>query len=471
MLAVEEQAFAGHGRDSVQQHVVAVSRSSGSRSSVGRCTRFTARTRPLGHQRGRGVPAQRAVRRQRPHAPGSRTGTPSASRRCRRRRAAGRRGCRRPRRPDRRRPGRGRSTRSSRRPAARSSGGSRRAGRPAGRRAAGRRRAGRRAGSRAADTSGRPTATRCALCTTRRTSSRPNRGSPSAAAPAACRVAIAEPSRPIAAASAGPVSWPHSTPGIGCSTSTVRASDRPSGTGAAIAAGAEHGRGPGVPVGPLDHVDRARRVGLGVAHRRTGRVERAERGGPLGGVLDQLAGDPAGRQRGQLRAGGEQVGQPAQPPVGREGPPDRVQRRVVPDPGAGRLPVRGRALAGPERPYREQLALAVRDQPVGHPQALADPVLHPDQLAAGHVPAEQPARGARRPRPGPAAGPGPAAPRPEPGRAARRRSARPLPVRVLPCRLQRTVSTPMPGRSTRTVTAPPAQSAVTEASWRPAAAR
>ena len=45
-----------------------------------------------------------------------------------------------------------------------------------------------------------------------------------AAGPAACRVAIAEPSRPIAAASAGPASWPHSTPGIGCSTSTVRAS-------------------------------------------------------------------------------------------------------------------------------------------------------------------------------------------------------------------------------------------------------
>ena len=345
MLAVEEQAVAGHGPTPFSSTSSAVSRSSGSRSSVGRCTRFTARTRPLGHQRGRGVPAQRARPAAAVARPGSRTGTPSAARRCRRRRAAGRRGCRRPRRPDRRRPGRGRSTRSTS-PASSAFLGwqspcSATCGPPGGGPSASR------SASRiaAADTSGRPTATRCALCTTRRTSSRPNRGSPSAAAPAACRVAIAEPSRPIAAASAGPVSWPHSTPGIGCSTSTVRASDRPSGTGAANPPApppaAEHGRDPGVPVGPLDHVDRARRVRLGVAHRRAGRVERAERGGPLGGVLDQLAGDPAGRQRGQLRAGGEQVGQPAQPPVGREGPPDRVQRRVGPDPGAGRLPVRG----------------------------------------------------------------------------------------------------------------------------------
>ena len=44
MLAVEEQAVAGHGPTPFSSTSSAVSRSSGSRSRVGRCTRFTART-------------------------------------------------------------------------------------------------------------------------------------------------------------------------------------------------------------------------------------------------------------------------------------------------------------------------------------------------------------------------------------------------------------------------------------------
>ena len=208
---------------------------------------------------------------------------------------------------------------------------------------------------------------------------------------------------------------------------------------------------------PLGHVDRARRVRLGVADRGAGRVERAERRGPLGGVLDQLAGDPAGRQRGQLRAGGR-AGRPGRAAAGRPGRPTRP--RPVPGRATPRArPPSGtpsRCRPGAEHPHGVQLLGTVDHEPVGHPQALADPVLHPDQLAAGHVAAEQPGRGARRRRPGPAAGPGPAAPgRGEAvpladGQHARSQPGSPWPV-------HRTVSTPVPARSSRTVTASPAR--------------